>query len=321
MTTTTALASRPVSPTAARAPWRAIGAFVAISFGIAALGSVPVWLGGGLQHPQFQLIVGAIMFAPTIAALLVIAVTRRTRRFSLGLSPRPWGRTLLMSLAAMLVFPLAILAAVALAWVVGGVPLDLENLSGFRALIEPQLAAAGPEALALLATTPIHVIAALQVSNILFNTLFAALFVFGEEFGWRGWLLPALMPIGVWPALIVSGVIWGLWHTPIILMGYNYARPDLVGVLMMVVFCVLSGIVLGWLRLRTGSVWPAVFGHAAINASTAVWLMVLLPAGVTPDPFSSSFVGWPGWVVLGVITLLLVVTGQFRRDRLVDPAR
>lgn len=315
-TTSAATSTNPVVQP--RVAWGTIAGFVAISFGLAWLIAIPLWTGGGLAHPQFQLIAGAMMFTPAIAAVVMVLIARRSRTFSLGLGLKPVGRTILLSVIAVFAFPALTLLAVVIAWMLGAIPLDWANLSGYRAGLESLLAVAGPDAQELL-DVPIHLLALLQVLNIPLNTLLAAVIVFGEEFGWRGWLLPALRPLGVWPALIASGVIWGLWHSPIILLGYNFGRTDITGVLMMIVFCVLSGIVLGWLRLRSGNLWPAVFAHAAINASAAIWPMMLIPAGFDADPFGSNFVGWPGWIVLAIITVILVATGQFRPERL-EPA-
>src|SRR5436305_814196 len=60
---------------------------------------------------------------------------------------------------------------------------------------------------------------------------------FGEQWGWRGYLLPRLLPLGQWPALLLSGAIWGLWHAPVILLGYNYPQHPILGVLVMVGTC------------------------------------------------------------------------------------
>jgi membrane protease YdiL (CAAX protease family) len=93
----------------------------------------------------------------------------------------------------------------------------------------------------------------------------------GEEVGWRGMLLPLLCErMSERRAAIVSGIIWGLWHAPIIAMGHNYGMGypgfPVTGILTMVVACTSIGCPLSWLRLRSGSVWPCAVAHGAINA-------------------------------------------------------
>ena len=107
------------------------------------------------------------------------------------------------------------------------------------------------------------------IQAMLIAPIINSFFTFGEEFGWRGFLQPTLMPLGERKALVVTGIIWGVWHAPVIAMGHNYglSYPGFpwTGILGMVWFCVLLGIFLGWLSLRAKNVWPAVIGHAAIN--------------------------------------------------------
>lgn len=88
----------------------------------------------------------------------------------------------------------------------------------------------------------------------------------GEELGWRGYLLTRLVEARLPRPLLVSGLIWGVWHLPLILWG-DYAtssRPWLSAALFMI--CVtLAGVFFGWLRLASGSVWPAVIAHSSHN--------------------------------------------------------
>lgn len=113
-------------------------------------------------------------------------------------------------------------------------------------------------------------IAAVQiVQALLISPIVNSAATFGEEFGWRGYLQPKLMPLGGRKAMVLMGVIWGVWHWPIILMGHNYGLDypgaPFLGPLAMVWFCLVIGIFLGWVTLKSNSVWPAVIGHAAIN--------------------------------------------------------
>ncbi|WP_453985447.1 CPBP family intramembrane glutamic endopeptidase [Brevibacterium casei] len=150
---------------------------------------------------------------------------------------------------------------------------------------------------------------------IIVNTAATAAFAFGEEVGWRGWLLTSLRPLGTWPALVIIGVVWGLWHAPLILLGYNFARPNLAGLALMVGGCIALSILFGWLRLRTGSLWPAVFAHAALNASAGMLLALVLNGNApAPDAALVTVLGVSGWIVSGVVILVLIFTGQFRRQ-------
>ena len=93
----------------------------------------------------------------------------------------------------------------------------------------------------------------------------------GEEGGWRGFLYPELeKKYGTRKSIIYGGIIWGLWHLPLTIQGHNYGLHywgfPFVGIGMMCLFCVTSGILLTWLNKKTGSIWPSVFCHSAMNA-------------------------------------------------------
>jgi membrane protease YdiL (CAAX protease family) len=135
------------------------------------------------------------------------------------------------------------------------------------------------------------------------------LFTFGEEFGWRAYLQPKLMGIGGRKAMLLIGIIWGVWHWPVIAMGHNYGLEypgfPWLGMLAMVWFTLVIGIFLGWVTLRGGSVWPAVIGHAAINGISS--LGTLFVQG-TPNPLLGplpvGLIGSGAWALLAAWILL-----------------
>src|SRR5262245_8542216 len=64
----------------------------------------------------------------------------------------------------------------------------------------------------------------LVVPQVLLAAVISTPVLFGEEFGWRGFLQRRLFPNSPVAAALVTGLIWGVWHYPLILRGYNY--PD-----------------------------------------------------------------------------------------------
>lgn len=117
----------------------------------------------------------------------------------------------------------------------------------------------------------------------------------GEEVGWRGYLLPRLIDAGAPRPVLFSGVVWALWHTPLIVAGVYLAGSHRVLVIALFsVNAILFGYLLGWLRLGSGSVWPAAVGHAAWNA-------------VVQGVFDKATTGAQAWLWVGEQGLLLIV--------------
>jgi len=113
-----------------------------------------------------------------------------------------------------------------------------------------------------------------------------------------------LLPLGQWPALLLSGIIWGMWHAPIIVMGRNYPGHPVLGPFLMIGFCLLMGIILGWLQLAAGSVWAPALAHGTLNAVAGLPLMMMTGLNLTIGGPTSSLIGWIGiaacvvWLVL-----------------------
>lgn len=89
----------------------------------------------------------------------------------------------------------------------------------------------------------------------------------GEELGWRGFLVPALANrMSFSRVAALSGAIWAAWHVPLIVFAdYNGGTPSWYSVLCFAVMVVAMGFPFAWLRLRSGSVWPAAILHASHN--------------------------------------------------------
>lgn len=89
----------------------------------------------------------------------------------------------------------------------------------------------------------------------------------GEEIGWRGFLFPSLFqltgPVG---AIFISGLIWAFWHYPGILgSNYNSGGPAWVALVCFTWMVIAGAAIFGWLRVKSGSVWPAAIAHGSHN--------------------------------------------------------
>lgn len=105
-------------------------------------------------------------------------------------------------------------------------------------------------------------------------TIFASIIVFfpafGEEWGWRGYMMPKLTELMVKPAaIIVGGILWGLWHAPLTISGHNFGVDydffPWLGILLMCVFCIFMNAFLTLLTEKTKSIYPASFCHMVNN--------------------------------------------------------
>lgn len=300
----------------ARVPWGAVVLYIVVAFGLAWLVALPLWTmdrTGPVFATVFGVLSSAVMFTPGIAVLVVTLALRtpRTERLRfLGMWPlRPAKRVVWGIVGALVGVPLLVVLALAVAALFGWLTLDLAHFSGFAETLHAQL----PQGTSGAALPPTGLLVALQFVAIPLGALFNCIFAFGEEVGWRGWLLPALRPLGVWPALILSGAVWGLWHSPVILLGHNFGLTDWRGVALMTVGCIALGMVLGWLRLRTASVWPAVMAHGAFNAAAGLYGLVYA-AGTVPNAALVNPLGVSGWIACALVVLILALTGQFRKE-------
>ena len=138
-------------------------------------------------------------------------------------------------------------------------------------------------------------------SGLLMGASINALFAFGEEYGWRNFLVNALRERKFWPAALFIGVVWGIWHFPLILMGHNYPNELYWGVLLMVVFCVLAGVIELYFVLKTKSMIVAAVMHGTINALAGMTIYFTLGG----NDFLNGMTGLAGFIVM-VVTIICI---------------
>ena len=122
------------------------------------------------------------------------------------------------------------------------------------------------------------IIAITTVSGLISGITINAVFAFGEEIAWRGFLMKEFKGKKFLLAALWIGIIWGLWHTPIILNGHNYPQHPMAGVFMMVVFCLLLTPMLMYFRQKSGSVIVPAIMHGTFNAVVGISAAVVTPA-------------------------------------------
>jgi membrane protease YdiL (CAAX protease family) len=130
------------------------------------------------------------------------------------------------------------------------------------------------------------------------------LLYFGEEYGWRYYLQERLFALfGLRRGVLLIGIIWGLWHAPVIAMGYNYPGRPLLGNIVMVLFTVVIGIYLSYAVLRSGNIWPAVILHGFTNTLAP---RLIAYFGAPADPVFSFGLGGFGIALFAVPALYLL---------------
>lgn len=238
----------------------------------------------------FQYMVAAIMWAPAIGAIftrkVILKESLRAPEARLHIGPlRPY-------LVVMLIMPVTFAIVYALTVALGVGQLDL-SLRAFLAQIEA-MAGQSYE----LPAPASAMIAGILIGSILPAPFFNLLFTFGEEYGWRSFLLPKLLPLGRVPAHLIGGVVWGLWHAPLVLMGFNYPGYPWAGILWMCVLTTLLGILESEWTLRYNSAILASFIHSAFNAQAyGIWRVIVPNA----QPLLGGFTGLIGLAALGVL--------------------
>lgn len=156
---------------------------------------------------------------------------------------------------------------------------------------------------------PMVIVLSQMLLALTLGPLINVLFTMGEELGWRGFLLPHLLPLGQWKAVILSGVIWGVWHAPAIAQGHNYPGYPILGIFMMIIFCVLLGIIISWLYINTKSPWVAALAHGAVNAIAG--LPVLFFAPDFNVALGGTLAAPTAWIGMALFIAWLVWTKRF----------
>jgi membrane protease YdiL (CAAX protease family) len=259
--------------------------FIAISFGIAWVSwEFAIRSGISVLSWQFELFALPGAFAPAIAAIVV-------RKWITGEGFADAGLKLCLNrwpyyLLAWLL-PLAVVGVILTEAVIFGIGKPDFTLA--------DAAASGVAGHGLGA---VERLGWLIVPQLMLTAVVMTPVLWGEEFGWRGYLQPRLFPGRPVAAAVATGLIWGVWHYPVTLRGFDYPDHPVLGSLLLTVLAVLLAYIFGWLRERSGSIWVPSLGHAATNSVGQLGLLWLAGSA------GASWVSYGG--VLAIPPLALV---------------
>ena len=150
----------------------------------------------------------------------------------------------------------------------------------------------------------------LFVASLLVAPFFNSLIALGEEIGWRGYLLPRLMPLGKVRAYLLLGIIWGLWHMPLVLIGFTYPGQPILGTLAFVAMTTALGIYINELTLQNNSCILAAWAHGIFNCQKlGVWSLLFPRVNPLLGGFS-GVIGIAVWLGLGWWQMRRAATGR-----------
>ena len=260
--------------------------YVALAYGLAwALWFAVVYpmVNGGGLGTSVQLAIAAGMFAPAIAAALTRLITKEGFKDA-WIKPRAFKKTWRYYVLAWFGPLVLVLAGAALYFLIN--PADFDpSMSYVIQATREQAEAMGVEM--NIDDEAIRLTQIASLATLVIAPAINAVTCFGEEWGWRGYLLPHLLERFSLPVtLLVSGIIWGIWHAPITVLGHNYglgyAGYPFTGIAAMCLFCIVLGVFMSYITLRTGSCLPAVFAHGMVNGSAAAGIIFSATGG---NPF------------------------------------
>lgn len=237
-----------------------------------------------------QLIVAAVMWVPALAALLTIKFFTREGFAILNLRFGSWKPYLTSGLLV----PTCFVFIYGLTWLLGLGRPDWK-LEQFFATASSAAGSSLPPP-----PSPALALPVLFVVTVVVAPFFNGLLGLGEELGWRGYLLPKLMVLGKLKAYLLLGVVWGLWHLPLILIGFTYPDQPFLGTLAFIALTTTFGIYLNELTLHHRSSVLAGWVHGVFNSQKlGVWALVFPSVNALIGGFA-GIVGITVWLSLGM---------------------
>jgi membrane protease YdiL (CAAX protease family) len=243
--------------------------FLAFTFVVAYAIEFGLMLAGfkvkGIPQIFGQYIVAIVMWVPALGAFLSVKFISKepmsVLRLKLG-KIKPY-------ILLWIEIPLLVVLIYFISWQLGFVKLDLEMKDFMKLLSSYSQDIKMP-------FPPIYMALILFFVSLFISPWMNTFFALGEEIGWRGFLMPRLMSLGKTKAYLILGVIWGLWHLPLIIIGFNYPDTPLLGIAMMCIFTTSIGFIMNDVVLKNESTFLAGWAHGLINSQGyGVWKLIM----------------------------------------------
>lgn len=274
----------------------------AISFSVAGL--YKLFGSSGPGNIQFTILGAAYMFIPTFCVLIVEKLIYKEKiktNLLISFKPNRW------FLVAWLSMPIVAFSTLGINLLLPGISYNHEMTGLFDRLTNILSPEEIEKAKVSLQTLPISYIWIVLIQGMFAGITINALFAFGEELGWRGFLLRQFQNFTFIKASLVIGFIWGIWHAPLILMGHNYPQHPQIGALIMIVWCILLTPFHLYITIKAKSVIAAAIMHGTINGTGAISII-----GITGgNDLTSGITGLPGFIVLSLSLIILFIYDHY----------
>lgn len=301
-----------------------IRSFLLLAFGITwGTAGIGYLLGvRSTEHGGYIIVAGLAMLGPALAALIQ---HRRGDRspwpdLGLGLQHVRWKFVWLTVLVGLCIVPVYFGVIAFFGDTLGISKFGQVSITSerFTTAVTDLLTAAGREVpTTALGTLLANIPAGLILLAMQLSAVFAAFtvnlpFMLGEELGWRGYLYQRTARWVGLRRVLFTGVVWGLWHAPLIAMGHNYPGYPIMGIGLMVVFCVALAFLFDWSRTRSGSVWSACILHGLVNGTAGGSVMFAWGG----HPLVSTIAGLAGCMAALIIMLVVLLCDRAYRKHL-----
>lgn len=255
---------------------RPIYLYVIVSFAFSWIIAAGIYVTGGFTELGNLLtpVLLLYMYGPAVGAIVCVLIHEKGRRLAaLGLTQPRWRFMPLAWLGGLVLM----VAALAVTVLVPGYELA-DPVTNLISTLENNPSLSDFErAQSLNAMQMPHMGWIVGLSAVFLGPVINMPLMLSEELGWRGYLWDRLKASGFWRATLITGLLWGVWHMPIIWLGHNYPDAPVIGSVLFILLCLLMSPLYSWLRIKTRSVWGPALLHGTTNATAGYFILLQNP--------------------------------------------